>query len=951
MNFRTSYLMGLMAVASVVFLVPSYIESAVAAEPLKITGPDGQTKQSVRQYGPTTRSDTFWSISQKMRPDASVSVYQVMAAIYDANPHAFSSPNYNSLERGMILLIPSKEVMQAIPISLAKEMAERSDKGLKTAPINTKPAAVDTAPSSGLKTAEAPPKVVEAKSAPVDNAKVTELQAKIDILESGNMSLTDELGRAKDELGIANSDNIALKDKITELNNRIAVLEESLQASREQQARLKAENESLVQETVEPPMSSQEPDDTWRNLMDNPLLLAAGAVIPALLLLVLVWLFIGRKRNKNNAMAQGVGQQNVNAMAVAGAAGGAATVVAAEDDVDFMAVHLDDNDSSLDSLLDVEHSGLQPEVSLAEEVVLTDHDMFVDSGTHEELSLDDDEGQSLDDLWAEAMGEQDEVEDAAENDLDSLLDGLDLDMPATEPDSDEEDLDALLAGFNENDGKAALDDASTQDDTLIRDSSANDLGGGLSEDLDDELDIEALLSENTTDADPEHSASDSESSFKVETEDLDVLLGAGTGFAQDDAEADTEAVDFVNEISDSSAVEDDLDALLAGLADDVPLGESAEAQAPKPDVTLAEAIAAELDDADVSVDDDLDALLADFDAVPETAQPQVAEDLSEEIAAELESELSLDSEEDIDTLLADLEKPVVGKADDLSDEIAAELQDEITLDSEDDLDALMAEFDIETTSSESDTASEKVDIEKNVTEDNELDSLLAGFNTDSAEVINEPKVDAKLDSMDPVGVSSKESGFFNDLKASKAASNMLEWDADEASADVSDDDLLAVFANKSDVNDEDDFSAEDAFMLDDEDNLTVEQALAALDAKESNRSKSKVDEEDLTNFQKENGFIDIDRLLNEADEDTLDTDPYRDFDVDMDMGDVGSLLGNTSMIDVDDEENSVNAKLDLARAYIEIDDKDSARALLKEVELDGNSRQQDEAASLLKEID
>jgi len=69
------------------------------------------------------------------------------------------------------------------------------------------------------------------------------------------------------------------------------------------------------------------------------------------------------------------------------------------------------------------------------------------------------------------------------------------------------------------------------------------------------------------------------------------------------------------------------------------------------------------------------------------------------------------------------------------------------------------------------------------------------------------------------------------------------------------------------------------------------------------------------------------------------------------MGELGSLMGNPSMVDVDDEENSVNAKLDLARAYIEIDDTDSAKALLKEVQLDGNERQKSEAEGLVKTLD
>ena len=78
-------------------------------------------------------------------------------------------------------------------------------------------------------------------------------------------------------------------------------------------------------------------------------------------------------------------------------------------------------------------------------------------------------------------------------------------------------------------------------------------------------------------------------------------------------------------------------------------------------------------------------------------------------------------------------------------------------------------------------------------------------------------------------------------------------------------------------------------------------------------------------------------------------DQYKEIDVD--MGELDSLMGNAAMVDVDDEENSVNAKLDLARAYIEIDDNDSAKALLKEVLLDGHDRQKEEAKGLINSLD
>ncbi len=66
------------------------------------------------------------------------------------------------------------------------------------------------------------------------------------------------------------------------------------------------------------------------------------------------------------------------------------------------------------------------------------------------------------------------------------------------------------------------------------------------------------------------------------------------------------------------------------------------------------------------------------------------------------------------------------------------------------------------------------------------------------------------------------------------------------------------------------------------------------------------------------------------------------------MGELNALMSDTPMVDVDDAENAVNAKLDLARASIEIDDIDSAVALWKEGEIDGNTRQKEEAQGLLK---
>ncbi|QSX39560.1 FimV/HubP family polar landmark protein [Shewanella cyperi] len=803
MNFRTSYLGGLVAAVFITLAAPQF-PAVQAAEPLKITGPDGQTRESQRQYGPTTTSDTFWSIAQKVRPDTDVTIYQVMAAIYDANPHAFATANYNSLEKGMILLIPSREAMLAIPKSLAKERAESQDKAWRSGTVTAKPEPAKPAVTEVVPEPEAkmPPKPV----LPKQDETVKQLSAKLEEAQGQNLALTDELGRVKDQLEVRNNDVEGLQVKVEELNTRIATLEEALAAAREQNAALQTDNESLKQAQALAQIESTKAGEQWRSLVDSPLLLILGASIPAVLILALVWMFMRRRRGAQELRTE------PKAMAEAAVAAPVAAAVATsqQDAKDEMAVHLDeDADDSIDSLLDMSNVTVAPEPSEEAEV-------YVDTGA-------DEEGQSLDDLWAEAMGEQDgEVSD--------------------------EDLDALMAGLE------------TTEDKPVK-------------------------------------ASEAEPEVEAE-EDLDALLADMEIPADDNIEQDTR---------DSIAAELDEE-----------LGEG-------PDVG----------------EEDLDALLAGFDAPAEPEQDAEQEDLSAEIAAELEEELgSQDMEDDLDALLAEFnlppetDEPVKGpKA--LSQEELDQLKREMTKADEPE-EVESADFDLDSLIEDSLAESEPTLDEVETKEDK---NAPLEFTLDKED---RPKVNKERDS-----------GFFNDLKAGKPGAKTLEWDSpDEAeepsedpkaisAKDISDDDLLAAFAEQE----------QEGFSLEDDD-LSMDEALAALTATEKKKKPArKVEEEELSSFQKENGFIDIDRLLNEASESEAELEPYPALDVDMDLGEMDSLLGNTSMIDVDDEENSVNAKLDLARAYIEIDDKDSARALLREVEIDGNARQKDEAAALLAEID
>jgi pilus assembly protein FimV len=96
-------------------------------------------------------------------------------------------------------------------------------------------------------------------------------------------------------------------------------------------------------------------------------------------------------------------------------------------------------------------------------------------------------------------------------------------------------------------------------------------------------------------------------------------------------------------------------------------------------------------------------------------------------------------------------------------------------------------------------------------------------------------------------------------------------------------------------------------------------------------------------------FKDIDELLAEADLPDDNEEPYAGLSLDVGLDEFPEVLPEGDSVDVD-AEGELGAKLDLARAYLEIDDKSSAIELLNEVIASGSNQQKDEAQRLLKRL-
>ncbi|WP_341501539.1 FimV/HubP family polar landmark protein [Gallaecimonas sp. GXIMD4217] len=94
-------------------------------------------------------------------------------------------------------------------------------------------------------------------------------------------------------------------------------------------------------------------------------------------------------------------------------------------------------------------------------------------------------------------------------------------------------------------------------------------------------------------------------------------------------------------------------------------------------------------------------------------------------------------------------------------------------------------------------------------------------------------------------------------------------------------------------------------------------------------------------------FVEIDELLADSDKDLSEEDPYQSWDMDLDMANYQELVKSQGDAEAD---QSYASKLDLARAYIEIDDLDSARELLNDVQQHGSNDEQADAAKLLARL-
>lgn len=913
--------------------------AAAADSSTSIRGPRALDQQSrVQQLGPITPTDTLWRLAQQVRPEGA-DMYQVMYAIYLKNPHAFLDNNFNHLRTGAMLDVPSLREIRAVDPAEARQKSSADDQSWarRTPPTQTPEAQPSTAAAS---------QALQEQVAQLEQEQQQQLQqlrhrfGESMLLVEGimveNQGLKETLDAVQQQLD-------ALKAQMEEDN--------ALQRELEQMVRMQAEWMALQQaEQIEAAQQS----GFAQRLLTSPVFWVLAASVPALGILLGFLLWIKRRSKKAQETIQAATSEPV------ATAGYQSPLPEVDDnmDVDDSLFSLDDsllddafNDDVDDTPVDLSDDLLDDDILLDDSSVGSDNDALDEDDLLDDALMDDDslladdaltDNDALpeDDLLAD-VDQDDNTETAAEFDPDNILSGTDLDSLFNEADDDTEQSAAVANDFDdelleeieldipEDDIPEQAEPSDTEDPEDFADALLNQVAE----------DSNLAAESNETELDPDEAAQFDSSELDAFAESLveeTLQEPAETALADMDELTEVDAVEQPESETELEAEPEPEPAPEAELEAEPEVELEAEPEA-APEVELEAEPEAELEAEPEA------GLEAEPEPDPELMEAMLTEPLEEDLALS-EQEAPLSEEQA-------LEREAATEAEYLED--FAELEDDFPADAmADESEAPnLSEQDDESVSPPSaasrsvENPSEVLDSYPELELDDAIDGDVLSQDSDddmeqSDEDASEPEVQLADDVADELAESA-------DLPSDKRSDNDEQAEHDPlagedgalqpeqavesapAAEDVFDDSLL-------DEQDEAELLADEPEeqLVGNENEADFDDLLSELEQmaeRVANQSESEasaataVSEEQAADLS-DDDFQDIDQLLEKASA-RADSDSELDLGFELD-DDYQQVLEQSGL---DEEHDTYGAQLDLIRAYLEIDDHDSADQLIKEV--------------------
>ncbi|MBN47866.1 MULTISPECIES: FimV/HubP family polar landmark protein [unclassified Methylophaga] len=212
------------------------------------------SRDNVSEYKVHSR-DTLWSIAERTRPSANITMQQMMLALLNANPRAFQQNNVNSLYAGSTLRIPSTDEITRISASEAKQTVDQQNATWRnrSQAVTPVPTANEVAPSISVNEeaspeidAEADDNAVanpddESASLQADEEDAAAESARLKLIAATENSLLDadpeingdpDLQKISEQLTLAQETIEAQSQENIDFKNRMDAMERQLDTMR-----------------------------------------------------------------------------------------------------------------------------------------------------------------------------------------------------------------------------------------------------------------------------------------------------------------------------------------------------------------------------------------------------------------------------------------------------------------------------------------------------------------------------------------------------------------------------------------------------------------------------------------------------------------------------------------------------------------------------------------------
>lgn len=832
--------------------------------PTQIRGPKSSDNAFYKQqFGPLTASDTLWRIAEQVKPNDSVTTYQVMYALFLKNPAAFNDANFNHLRPGAILILPDIREIRSVDAEQARRKAELDDQAWA---------------ERTRREAEARARAREQAAKPnqVQQQALTELNALKDNYQSSmlliegiareNEQLRSSLGRVQQELE-------GLKAQLAE----DSLLQQQLNQLLEQQQAILAEQETRrLAELAAAQAQQQAASGSWLN---NPLIWALAASFPAILALIGLLFWFKRRSQKTEEVISAATKEPV------APAGYQSPVPPLDGSQDFDDSLFTLDDSLLDDAFEptpVAKAGTSAAVEdglsdFSDDILLDDLDVDVLSTDALDVPQDDQLDFSLDDVSdAEVTPKSEDL---------TLPESADLNFDANNILSDT-DLASLLAAEEEPEAEEIIEFAEPEaaaapELTRVQVESEQSQ-------LTDQDDIDNLLEEIELDwpQDPDPQAAELATAADPTPEATPDLFDAGL---EEDSliEADLLAPESIEEIAGAE-----------------PRFDSSELEA------FAEQLAAEGAQQDTAI---LDELLTEDEERLQSELDDILTQAAEQTA--MAGHLSPSDEGGDSTALSDA---AISDEEWLAEQEAEQELPLVTTSEADLLDAVVAE-EAEPNADEVPT----VDL-------TEAEDLSVQQPSEAMLAVENPS--AVLDTYPELDLSDFDPEDEQQLALLSQQLETLTTDPDAEQLDTAVNELTPEELNLTDLED-----SQFEQLLDELEQITPQAAELDEPELQSDLTTAEQDEqqEEIESTSDtalaDTDFVEIDNLLSALEQPEADESRFEQLNVDVGLDEFADIIGEHTKMDVDQEDNGFAAKLDLVRAYIEMDEPESATLLIDEI--------------------